>query len=373
MGARCRGRWAGLLLTAVAGCGSRAVPEPVWVGHLAPLSGPNRTAGEHARQGVQLAVAEARAEGQTVAGRPIAVVHVDDRGDADLSQSETVRLLTVNKVAALLAGPGAGLAERLVRADQPYGVPVVVPGELADPGPGVLVLGARPEARGRALARYAARDLKGRRAVVLTDARDPAAGALAAAFVKEWPRGQPVEEWSVGGAEDLPALAGRVAKAKADVVVFAGTAADFRTLRAPLADTGLRAVLIFGGEDGGVAPLQGGLETGPQVLLATVYLPEKLTARGQDFARRYEADFHEPPDLYAAQAYDGARLLLDILQRAQTTAPATLRDELARTATFETVTGPVSWKDQRPRRAFFLVELKEGHPRLVQTVEANHE
>ncbi len=366
-----------VLLAVLAGCGSRGVPEPVWIGQVAPLTGSDRAAGEHARQGVQLAVAEAKAEGKAVAGRPLAVVHADSQGDAEAVAAETVRLLSVNRVAALLAGPGGAAAERLLRADEPYGAPVVVPGELADPASWstALSLGAQPGERGRALARYASHDLQARRAVVLTDARDPVAAALAAAFVREWRRGSApaVEEWTVGGSADLPALAARAGKALPDLVLFAGAPADFRSLRGHLGEAGLRVPLLYGGEDAGPAVAEGGLEAGADQYLATVFAREKLTARGQEFARRYEAEFHEAPDLYAAEAYDGARLLFDLLQRAQTTAPAALRDELARIESFETVTGPVAWKERRPRRTFFLVQVKGDQARVVQAVEPGGE
>ncbi len=361
------------LLALLAGCGPRTAPEPVWIGHVVPLNGPERMIGEHARQGVQLAVAEAKAEGKAVAGRSLAVIHADSHGDPDAVGAEVVRLLTVNRVAALLSGPGPTATERLLRADESYGVPVIVPGELSDPSvwPAALSLGARPQERGRALARYAAHDLKVARAVILTDARDSVAAALAAAFVSAWPHGggAAVEEWTVGGAADLPALAARAVKARPDLVVFAGRPAEFRTFRGEAANAGLRGPLIYGGEDAGPSAVSAGLEAGPDLYLATVYAPEKLTPRGREFARRYEAEFHEAPDLYAAGAYDAAALLLGVLQRAQTTAPAALRDELARTESFETVTGPVAWKDRRPRRTFFLVEVKGGRARLVQTVE----
>src|SRR6516225_6482921 len=99
-------RWLSLALLlplAALGCAPKVGPEPVWVGQLLSLDGPNRAIGQHARQGVEQAVAEVRAAGQTVGGRPLAVLHVDDRGDAATVRAETVRLLTVNKAVALLA------------------------------------------------------------------------------------------------------------------------------------------------------------------------------------------------------------------------------------------------------------------------------
>src|SRR5262249_12084879 len=168
-----------LAALALGGCGPRGEPEPVYVGHLLPLSGPDRARGEQARHGALLAVTEARAAGTTDPGPPLAVRHVDTRGEAKLARAETVRLLTVNKVVALIAGPEAALAEPVVRAARPYNVALVVPGEMADPasaGEGVLVLGASPAYRGEGLARHGAGGKKGRRAAAVSERTDPVPG-----------------------------------------------------------------------------------------------------------------------------------------------------------------------------------------------------
>jgi branched-chain amino acid transport system substrate-binding protein len=107
--------------------------------------------------------------------------------------------------------------------------------------------------------------------------------------------------------------------------------------------------------------------------LATVYCREKLPERGQAFARRYEGEFHEAPNLFAAQAYDGARLLFEVLQRAPHRTPTALRDELERTMSFDSVAGPISWKDHITHRRFFLVRIKGGTSEVLQTVEPANE
>src|SRR5690242_5395496 len=109
--------WLLLVPLVALGCSPKAAPEPMWIGQLLPLDGPNRTVGRHARQGAELAVDELSESGQTVAGRPCAVLHVDNRGDAETVRAETVRLVTVNKAAALLADFDASLTERLLRAN----------------------------------------------------------------------------------------------------------------------------------------------------------------------------------------------------------------------------------------------------------------
>jgi branched-chain amino acid transport system substrate-binding protein len=305
------------------------------------------------------------------ANRPFAVIHADTQGEPELVQAETVRLLTVNRVVGLLAGPRAGTTDRLLRAEQPYGAAVVIPTEWSGTPAnwGVRVLGAVAAARGRALGQYASRDLKARTAIVLTDTRDSIAAAVAAAFRKVFPNDEKMgaQEWSYASAADTASLTARAARARPDLVLLACAASDLASLKAGLANDGFRGALMYGGPD--VGPTGVGLEGGPDTYLATVFCAEKLTPRGQTFAQRYEAQFHEAPDLYAAQAYDGACLLLETLERVGNPTLQSVREELARTESFETVTGPIRWKGQEPRRAFFLMRVHAGKGPVVQTVE----
>jgi branched-chain amino acid transport system substrate-binding protein len=370
-------RWPSLLAVLAAllfvGCSAKPAPEPVRIGHLLPLEGPNRTVGRHARQGVEQAVAEVQEAEQTIAGHPCAVLHVDDRQDAATVQAETVRLLTVNKVIALLADFDATLTQRLIRESRSYGVAVVVPGEL--PGPAdaemVLSLGVPPAVRGRLLARHASSDLRLKRAAVLTDSRLPVAAALAAAFVKNWPRstGGAIEEWTFTSAAERDERLARLIETAPTVILLACSVADFRALRPRLAAALPKAPLLYGGADAGVAPLQAELETKPDVYLATAYSAEHLSEAGKAFARRYEERFHEPPDLYAAQSYDAFRLLFDALQHAGSTSKDALAKELAQREQFDSVTGPVRWQERQPRRRVFLLALKDNRPAVVSTLE----
>jgi branched-chain amino acid transport system substrate-binding protein len=364
----CLSSWL-LVLSLAAGCSSKAAIEPVWIGQLLPLEGPNRAIGQHARQGVELAVAEEH----TIAGRPCTFLHVDSRSDAETVQAETVRLLTVNKAAALLADFDATLTERLLRANQSYGVPVIVPGELpaAPDTDAVVSLGVSPSVRGRLLARYAGLERRLPRAAVLTDSRLPVAAALAAAFVKAWPHahGDRIEEWTFASIAERDERTTRLIQAAPAVVLLACSVADFRVLRPRLAAALPKAVLLYGGADAGDVPLRAELETSSEVYLATAYSADHLSDTGRDFARRYEERFHETPDLYAAQAYDAARLLLDVMQRAGSPNKGATLKELARREPFESVTGPVHWKDRQPRRRVFLLALKNGPAKVVQTVE----
>jgi branched-chain amino acid transport system substrate-binding protein len=362
-----------VVLSAAGGCSSKAGPEPVRVCQLLPQERAHRGAAQHARQGVELALNDTSGAVQTSIGRPCAVLHVDSRDEAAV-QAETVRLVTVNKAIALLADFDAALTDRLIRTSRSYSVPVIVPGELPRPVESDLVisLGVPPSVRGQRLAHFASKDLKCRRAAILTDSRSPVAAAFADAFLKAWPRDRNngSEEWTYTTAAERDERINRILQAAPAVVVLACSVADFRLLRPRLAAALPNVSLIYGGEDTGAASLQAELETRPDVYLATAYSPENLSERGRTFARDYEERFHEPPDLYAAQSYDAARLLFDALQRAGTPSREALGKELARLEQFESVTGQMRWKERQPHRRVFLIALKNNRPSVASIVEA---
>src|SRR5438132_3170893 len=121
----------GIMLTgALTGCSSRVSSEPIAIGHVAPLSGPDKAAGEQAKQAILLAVEAVNGTESSVLGRRIEVRHADTHGDLEALGNEAVRLITVNRVVALLGGSDAEQADRLSRATQPYGVPVVTGGPV---------------------------------------------------------------------------------------------------------------------------------------------------------------------------------------------------------------------------------------------------
>ncbi len=361
-----------LPLAALAGCYPSGSPEPAVIAHVAPLSGPGKAAGEHARQAIDLAVEEANKEDRRTA-RPVLVYHGDSRGEAERAENEVVRLLTVRKALALLDGPDAALAGEVARAAQPYAVPVLTPAPLAGPALNDFVYSttAAPAYQGQVLAQFAAEELKADAAVVLADARRPACGALAAAFVKEFTkegRGR-AEELSWKTEADFADLAARVKKAAPTAVLVAGGPADLAKLRGPLHDAAPEAALLLGGDEGLAAALAADPGAG-KAYLATAFAAEGLTPAGQEFAKRYRDRFGHDLDAAAALAYDGVRLLIQVLRRARPLNGTQAQRELSLADEFDSLTGPLAIKGHSARRPVFVVVVEEGRPTLAKRYDA---
>jgi ABC-type branched-subunit amino acid transport system substrate-binding protein len=358
------------LLLPLSGCINSQAPEPIRLGQLVPLSGAGRMLGEHARLGVRLAMDENARADRRILGRPLVMLHVDTQSTADATRAETVRLLTVNRVVGLVASPDGGEARTIVRAAQPLGVTVVVPGDLpGDQLPeSVGTLGVAPAQRGRALAQLV-KERKFAPLAVVTDTGDEWAVEAAEAFSREV-RKEPtasLREWSFEDNADKVAWLDEIAGYKPGAVLIAASVKNFASLRKSLGNAGVKVPLLYAGADVGVDAVQKVREDA-EVYLATVCLREGLSEKGKEFAKRYEEANREPPDFAALQSYDAARLLIEALAASTASNAPRVKEYLAALTKFDSVTGPLTVKNRRANRKLFVVGLKEA-PAILRTIE----
>jgi branched-chain amino acid transport system substrate-binding protein len=360
-----------LPVLALPGCYQKSNPEPIEVGHLAPLTGPDKTVGEHSRQGIDLAVDEANQESNRINNRPVNVLHADTAGDADAVQAQTVRLVTVNHAVALLGGSDPAQLERLSRAALPYPVPVVSSAALAGPPASEFLFSTAvaPASEGQTLARFTGEVLKPASVLVLSDVRSNVAGALAAAFVKELGKGETVktDEATYRGDADFPRLVERVKKARPKAILLAGVIGDVVKLRPAVHGAAPEAALLVGAEEESLPALAEDRGAPGTVYLVSAFTADALTAKGQEVARRYRERFGQDLDVYAALAYDDARILFEAFRRAHLTRGEQVRAELPKLDNFEGLTGPIAFTaEHTARRPLFVLRLTEGKSQLAK-------
>jgi branched-chain amino acid transport system substrate-binding protein len=371
-----------------------AAPQPIWIGHVAPFSGPDKAVGEHARQGILLAVEEATKDEQTVADRPVQVLHADtymeaepplppagrptalslpapSPRDATAVQAAAVRLVTVNRAVALLGGRDAAQVKVLGQV----GVPVITPaGPSSQPASDkVFYLGLGRAVQGKTLARFAAQaPIQAKRVALLLDERDGGNWIMAEAFVKAFakPDTTQLSQWAYKSEAQFAELAGRAKAVGADAFLIAGTASDVALLLEELRKMGVEAPVLFAGPEGDLTKLQADPERSRGLYGATSYGVEAGTPRAREFAQKYQERFQERPDLHAALAYDGLRIVREALRRARSTDSAKVREALAGLEDFDSLTGPVAFgADYGARRPVFIGRLENRDIRIVQRYE----
>jgi ABC-type branched-subunit amino acid transport system substrate-binding protein len=362
-----------LILLCIVGCATKKAPEPIWLGHLVPLTGTNRTQGEEAVGAMQTLLQTARENDWQVGGRSVGVRHADASGGR--ARGEAVRLLAVNRVVGLIAGPGLADAEEVAAEARTHEAAVILLDEVAEvsPGPAVVALGPDPARRGRGLAQLARTQWKMPLVAVLLDRRDRISATLAGAFESAWRQtGGSLREWSVADKTELPGVKADLARFKPEVVLVSTPVARLREL----ADWLPRVPILFGGPDDDEEVLlrdATALSVGSAVYAATAFTSAAvLSTEGKVWQKRFEKSQRKPPDRSAVLACDGLRLMMSALAQTNPKGPAPLRtqlrEELSRISEFDSVTGKVVWKDQQPVRPLFLVRFQAGKPTILATV-----
>lgn len=356
-----------LAVPTLAGCSRKAEEEPLLLGHIAPLSRADRGVGEHARHGILLALEDANKNDQRIAGRRVAVLHADSRGEAERASGEAVRLIAVNKVLAVLGGESATI-ERLITAVQPYNVPLLTATALRRPAgqEGVFSIAVAPDFQGDVLARFAATLPGVKRALLLIDDGRPICAAVASAFARKWRADKnEIETLSyTSTAKDDPSLKGdkllrRLKEFKAQVVVFAGSAAEFARVRPVLDGVDAKLPLLFAGEAEEGARVLADPDAGRGVYGATPYAANHFSDNGKQFLKRYREKVHEDPDLFACQGWEMVGVLVQALRETKGVGGARLRDELGRESGFDGLTGKLTFKKGQVARPLYVLRRGE--------------
>lgn len=314
-----------LFVLALAGCTRPPASEPLLLGYL-------DTMGTSGRQGVQLAIKEANETDGLVAGRRVALL-APNLGNGEALQAVASRLVSVNRVSALIGGAFAAQAEALGRAAQPANAFVVAPcaAPVGQLGENAFPAQLAPADQGAVLARFVADELKADAVAVLAG---PAAhhGELAAAFTRQLAKeggSRKVGQHKFYEKTAWAELANEVHGTGPKAVLIAGGAADVVRLRAALTEARVKVPLLFGGTLAERLKLETDAEATRGVHVATAYAAID-DAKYRAFAVNYQKEFGEAPDMAARLAYDAGKVLVSALRRSRLLGPDRLREELAK-------------------------------------------
>jgi branched-chain amino acid transport system substrate-binding protein len=319
----------------------------------------------------------------TALGRPVKLILVDNKSDNVEAANAANRLVTKEKVVAML-GPvtsSATLAAATIAEDSR--VPLVSPSATSP----IVTQGRKYVFRvcftdpfqGQVAARHAYMNLGARRAAILIDISQDYAVGLAAFFRREFLRlgGQVVSEAKCGtGDQDFSAQLGVIKAANPDVIYLPNYYAEDALVARQARELGLDQPLLSG--DGADAPelLKIG---GPAVegLSFTTHFHKQgaSTTLAKEFLAAYtqeQAAGNIKEDLTSfhvlgAEAY---LVLVDAIERAGSAEGAKLRQALASTRDFVGVSGKLTiGEDGNAVKSAAILKVKDGSFEYVTTIE----
>lgn len=351
----------------------------ILVGHYGSMTGSEATFGRSTDNGIKLAVEELNARGG-VNGKPIRVITYDDKGDAKEAGSAVTRLVTKDRVTAVIGEVASSLSLAGAPVCQEHGVPMISPSSTNER---VTMVGDKifrvcfiDGFQGFACAKFARSEMKPAPAKVAAILYDQAAAysqGLAAEFEKAFQQlGGTIStrQTYTAGDQDFTAQLTNIRGGNPDVVFVPGYYTDVGNIAIQTRKLGIKAPLLGGdGWDSSKLAEIGGKSIEGSYY-SNHYSHQDPNPRVQEFITKYKAKYGQVPDGLAALGYDAAMLLAEALTRAKSPAGADLAAAIAETKDFAGVTGTISIDaDRNAVKPAVILEMVNGQSSYVTTIE----
>jgi branched-chain amino acid transport system substrate-binding protein len=376
----------GLLAVVVAGMALAGCSKPageggaaagtIRIGEFASLTGKEAAFGQSSHKGTALAIDELNAAGGLL-GKQIELITEDNRSTPGESVTIAKKLITRDKVVALLGEVASGRSLEAAPIAQASQIPMVSPSstnpKVTEIGDYIFRVCFIDPFQGKLLASFASSTLKARNVAILSDVSAPYSVGLAQYFREpfEAAGGKIVSEQKYsGGDKDFSAQLTAIKAAKPDAIIVPGYYNEAGLIVRQARQLGIK-VPLFGG-DGWEAPelLQlAGAEALQGTYYSTHFSSESTEPLAQKFVAAYKAKYNETPDAMAALGYDSAMVLADAIKRANTTEGPKVREALAATSNFPGATGATTLNEKRDAtKPAVIITAKDGRFQYVETI-----
>jgi branched-chain amino acid transport system substrate-binding protein len=349
------------------GTNSAAETGPIRVGEFASLTGKEATFGQSSHKGTLLAVEELNVAGG-VLGRKLELITEDNRSVAGESATVVRKLISRDKVVAVLGEVASSRSLEAAPICQQNQVPMISPSstnpKVTETGDYVFRVCFIDPFQGAVLAKFAQRSLKAKKVAYSV--------GLAKYFREQFTDdgGQVLLEQKFnGGDKDFKAQLTAIKASGAEAIFAPCYYTEAGLICVQARALGL-TVPIFGG-DGWEAPelIQIGGKSMEGTYYSTHYSAEDSSAAVRSFVEKFKARFKETPDAMAALGYDSAYVLADAMKRAGTTDGPKLREALAATKDFSGVTGKTTIDAKRnATKGLVFMTVKDGQFKYVETI-----
>ena len=362
---------------ALYGCGQEASTQgdagadeiTVVIGHVAPLTGNIAHLGKDNENGAQLAVDDLNAQHLKIGGKTLKIEMVGEDDQADPKTATIVaQKLVDSHVVGVIGHLNSGTT---IPASQIYanaGIPQVSPSAT---NPTYTQQGFKTAFRvmandiqqGSVLGSYAVEGLGAKKIAIiddrtaygqgLADEVEKAAKAAGAQIV--------AREFTRNDATDFRAILTSIKGRAPDVVFYGGMDAQAGPMAKQLRQLGMDAKFMSG--DGGCSPefikLAGA--AAEDAYCSQTGLPLAKMPKGSDFARRYQAKFNSPVQIYAPYSYDAVQVLVGAMVRANSIDPAKYLPEIGK-SNFEGVSGRIEFDGKGDLRhgAVTVYQVRDG-------------
>ncbi len=300
---------------------------------------------------VRLAVKELNDSGGLL-GHPIEVLEFDNKSTAlgaKQAAEEAVKARVLAVIGATRSSHSLGMAPVLQAAGIPMISPVSTNPEVTLTGDFIFRVCFIDDFQGEVMAAFAAKALKAKTAVVLTNTSEKFSLSLAGLFMEKFKNLGGAILWEgdyLGNATNFEEQLVKVKAFKPDVCFVPGYDSDTGFIVKQAREMGIDAVFLSGdGLTDAIYKYAGNAADG--LFFSSHWHPDDPDKKSRQFIQTYEREYPKVIEAVTALGYDAVMLLADAVKRAKSLEPAKIRNSLAETKGFKGITGEISFDKNR--------------------------
>lgn len=352
-------------------------PNIIKVGEVGSMTGSEATFGISTHNGIELAFKEINAKGG-VKGKKLQLISVDDQGKPEEAATAVTKLITQNKVRAILGEVASGRSLAMAPIAQQYKVPMITPSstnpKVTETGNYIFRVCFIDPFQGTVMARFALEQLKIKRVAILRDMKNDYSVGLAEFFAETFKKGGGeivAEQIYSAGDIDFKAQLLDMKSKKPQAIFVPGYYTEVGLIARQQKRDLKWDIPLLGGDGWDSPKLQ---EIGGEYLngsyFSNHYSQEEASPQVQEFVKKYKDAYNSVPDGLAAMGYDAALVLTDAMNRTKNLTNEEVREELAKTKDFQMVTGKISMDTNRnPVKSAVVLKVESSGFKYHSTVK----
>ncbi|GHV84267.1 branched-chain amino acid ABC transporter substrate-binding protein [Spirochaetia bacterium] len=368
------------LVCGFAGCTKKgASGDVIKIGVFEPLTGANAGGGAIELEGIRLAnqlTPTVEVDGKTY---KVELVIADNKSDKVEAATAVERLITRDKVNVILGSWGSSLSIAGGAIAQDRKIPVI---GLSCTNP--LVTAGNDfyfrvcfidPFQGTVMAKYAFSDLKAKTTVIVQEISNDYSVGLAKFYSDEFLRltGNPKAILTTinynTGDQDFSAQVTQIKNLNPDVIFAPGNFTESALVIRAARDLGIKTPFL----GGDTYETNEFIDVGQDRVEGTTFSTFFDAAGATDgiakiFVDEYRKQYNKEPAAVTALGFDGYRLALDAIKRANSTNPQKIRDELAQTIGFEGAAGIVTLDKNGDATKSAFIKTVNGGKFIFKTI-----
>lgn len=364
-----------LALFMMVACTKKQDANEILVGEYGSLTGNDATFGLSTNKGVRMAFDEVNAAGG-VKGKKIKLITLDDQGKNEEAASVVTRLVTQDKVVAVIGEVASSRSLAAAPIAQKFNIPMISPSstnpKVTEVGNYIFRVCFIDPFQGTVMAKFATETLKAKKVAIFRDIKSDYSIGLSDFFIEKFKElgGTIVSDVSYqGGDIDFKAQLTQIRSANPDAIFIPGYYTEVGLIAKQARQLGIKAP--FMGGDGwdssklyeiGQAAINGSY-------FSNHYTTESSDPIVKDFISKFQDKYKEVPDGLAALGYDSAKILVKAMENSVEISPSAIRDQLEKISDFPGVTGKITINKQRNAdKSAVVVQVNGNMNKFISTI-----